>query len=267
MFCKCNFYPRSPCGERLSILLRDLCLSTFLSTLSLRRATILYTPQEEFEIDISIHALLAESDRSRRWRPSPPSNFYPRSPCGERRSPELASAKAALFLSTLSLRRATPRCRQHSRARRFLSTLSLRRATISGLRHKCAIFYFYPRSPCGERLLSILIIGFSGRVFLSTLSLRRATPVIAEMTEDQSISIHALLAESDSWTEAIAAKIGHFYPRSPCGERPRSWRLRPKTRYFYPRSPCGERRLSIAFKVIICLFLSTLSLRRATKKP
>ena len=33
------------------------------------------------------------------------------------------------------------------------------------------------------------------------------------------ISIHALLAESDSRTETIAAEIGHFYPRSPCGER------------------------------------------------
>ena len=35
-------------------------------------------------------------------------------------------------------------------------------------------------------------------LFLSTLSLRRATDVIAEMTEAQSISIHALLAESDA---------------------------------------------------------------------
>ena len=34
-------------------------------------------------------------------------------------------------------------------------------------------------------------------LFLSTLSLRRATDVIALMTEAQSISIHALLAESD----------------------------------------------------------------------
>ena len=56
----------------------------FLSTLSLRRATI---PDREPAAGylISIHALLAESDPTR-WAPTCRiSNFYPRSPCGERR--------------------------------------------------------------------------------------------------------------------------------------------------------------------------------------
>ena len=55
----------------------------FLSTLSLRRATLelfLYYQDNT----ISIHALLAESDPTR-WAPTCRiSNFYPRSPCGER---------------------------------------------------------------------------------------------------------------------------------------------------------------------------------------
>ena len=34
-----DFYPRSPCGERLAVLMISLLVSTFLSTLSLRRAT------------------------------------------------------------------------------------------------------------------------------------------------------------------------------------------------------------------------------------
>ena len=57
--------------------------------------------------EISIHALLAESD-------SPPDScyldnidFYPRSPCGERREPDSGRVRHAVFLSTLSLRRAT----------------------------------------------------------------------------------------------------------------------------------------------------------------
>ena len=58
-------------------------------------------------MSISIHALLAESDRSRPWRPRPPSNFYPRSPCGERRFNPLKTLIILTFLSTLSLRRAT----------------------------------------------------------------------------------------------------------------------------------------------------------------
>ena len=58
-------------------------------------------------IQISIHALLAESDPGlltpllgRRY-------FYPRSPCGERPTNAATTANEALFLSTLSLRRAT----------------------------------------------------------------------------------------------------------------------------------------------------------------
>ena len=78
-----------------------------------------------------------------------------------------------------------------------------------------------------------------------------------------------------------------FYPRSPCGERPRGLRFPPLGMYFYPRSPCGERRClgclitsSIPISIHALLaesdaeklhkrpppakFLSTLSLRRAT---
>ena len=37
---------------------------------------------------------------------------------------------------------------------RFLSTLSLRRATIKLFYKFTAFNYFYPRSPCGERLIA-----------------------------------------------------------------------------------------------------------------
>ena len=78
----------------------------------------------------------------------------------------------------------------------FLSTLSLRRATgqnlINGIRLVISIHallaesddpdvdsltddvYFYPRSPCGERQFSRQLIHHQS-AFLSTLSLRRAT--------------------------------------------------------------------------------------------
>ena len=79
------------------------------------------------------------------------------------------------------------------------------------------------------------------------------------------ISIHALLAESDSKDPCIHTSCWNFYPRSPCGERPylncfvqkhtekisihallaesdRHWQTgQSRTRHFYPRSPCGER--------------------------
>ena len=79
-------------------------------------------------------------------------------------------------------------------------------------------------------------------IFLSTLSLRRATTGNASGIHTHWISIHALLAESDGQIERRAAD-----PRD-----------------FYPRSPCGERRILAYSSVMPRVFLSTLSLRRAT---
>ena len=105
---------------------------------------------------------------------------------------------------------------------------------------------------------------------------------------DNIISIHALLAESDNLHVAIALDSPNFNPRSPCGERPCTWRRSARIfADFNPRSPCGERRrdagigeldLIISIHALLAesdrtarclhgrsqLFQSTLSLRRAT---
>ena len=123
--------------------------------------------------------------------------------------------------------------------------------------------------------------------FLSTLSLRRATKRAVRGTMRAIISIHALLAESDNTGQPVRGLPSYFYPRSPCGERPGKYircvlpvlisihallaesdcpglgfgyavrisihALLAESdgqaqaaiiafRHFYPRSPCGERR-------------------------
>ena len=83
-----HFYPRSPCGERRRRTYQQGEEQAFLSTLSLRRATVKLFRQN-YECFISIHALLAESD-------------WDKNGCG----------KSWRFLSTLSLRRATTDMRQ-----------------------------------------------------------------------------------------------------------------------------------------------------------
>ena len=106
------------------------------------------------------------------------------------------------------------------------------------------------------------------QAFLSTLSLRRATVKIGI-----------------DFIDGI-----NFYPRSPCGERHHYLIPKIGTLHFYPRSPCGERRqikqtcraetsisihallaesdsMMLSMVVIRILFLSTLSLRRATIRP
>ena len=146
-------------------------------------------------------------------------DFYPHSPCGERPGGKIHNPGKILFLSTLSLRRATRHgphlARRHNR---FLSTLSLRRATWKGSELICRLVYFYPHSPCGER--------------------------------------HVRITHNPGPC--------YFYPHSPCGERLYPSQCRTLARDFYPHSPCGERPNLLTLEPSAKIFLSTLSLRRAT---
>ena len=173
------------------------------------------------------------------------------------------------------------------------------------------IFYFYPRSPCGERPVSECC-GIFLALFLSTLSLRRATSMRSKLGNTISISIHALLAESDvtviGGTYANKISIHALLAESDfariCSPADgcisihallaesdggilfwitficpflSTLSLRRATSllnncyhnglYFYPRSPCGERLAKIRRGKAGAQFLSTLSLRRATDSP
>ena len=214
-----DFYPRSPCGERLvNGDVRSSCFGNFYprspcgERLRLYRLSLITLP-------ISIHALLAESDIGYTI------NFHTK----------------PRFLSTLSLRRATTRTKRIDRNIAFLSTLSLRRATSQQPRGTTRTTYFYPRSPCGERPM-MLSMGAILISFLSTLSLRRATGLsyfyIIKITDFYPRSPCGERQISCAWS---ASKLGDFYPRSPCGERHTDPRKVLYMIYFYPRSPCGER--------------------------
>ena len=147
-----NFYPRSPCGER-------------------QRVNQFSTKAK----DISIHALLAESDKRIRHRRLKPRHFYPRSPCGERLTSNFQRSKPAEYFYPRSPCGERPRertsikpifgisihallaesdCRKGSR-RCVLSGISIH-ALLAESDFKMPVparIYsnFYPRSPCGER--------------------------------------------------------------------------------------------------------------------
>ena len=104
----------------------------------------------------------------------PNPDFYPRSPCGERHTHPVTVFICIIFLSTLSLRRATSEFWTAPNHPSFLSTLSLRRATVAPVLAVGRTGYFYPRSPCGERHDTSVLMQCQVK-FLSTLSLRRAT--------------------------------------------------------------------------------------------
>ena len=239
-----SFYPRSPCGERHA------------------------KPWRKYHTaDVSIHALLAESDRMAALTTFPALCFYPRSPCGERHVACGYWHKLHRFYprSPCGERLTMPDlCQRYVRVsiHALLAESDLTACIASPARKS-----FYPRSPCGERQ-DIHIIWACMSRFLSTLSLRRATEVPEDQYTALSVSIHALLAESDYRSYNLCSydprflstlslrratrnsepggNLGSgFYPRSPCGERPRACRALSPRPCFYPRSPCGERRIAL----------------------
>ena len=78
---------------------------------------------------------------------------------------------------------------------------------------------FNPRSPYGERLLSLSKL-FHWRLFQSTLPLRGATNIPPHSLLLIDISIHAPLTGSDAAGNLAPADLPDFNPRSPYGERP-----------------------------------------------
>ena len=190
--------------------------------------------------------------------------FYPRSPCGERPLRRMSYKLFLPFLSTLSLRRATQlqystglatiisihallaesdlvALGKSAAVHPFLSTLSLRRATPSLIFTYFAAFYFYPRSPCGER--------------------RRR---FAAWTGCLRISIHALLAESDDegrrWDKDLLRFLSTLSLRRATVSISRSGGFTP----FLSTLSLRRATFNPLKTFIILAFLSTLSLRRAT---
>ena len=138
---------------------------------------------------ISIHALLAESDNAHLYYHS--------------RGLKFLSTLAArwvlltlIFLSTLSLRRATDQTILKVYGYGISIHALLAESDVAKSYLLSVVVYFYPRSPCGERLCAFVSL-FGVFLFLSTLSLRRATLKEQEARCKLMISIHALLAESD----------------------------------------------------------------------
>ena len=147
----------------------------FLSTLSLRRATVHYD-NYNLHCTISIHALLAESDGVFNLFANPGSTISIHALLAESDFPIVPAELTTLV---------------------FLSTLSLRRATRLQFICKPGQYYFYPRSPCGERR-----------------SKKSDHPLPTSNFYPRSPCGERRSKKSDH-----PLPTSNFYPRSPCGER------------------------------------------------
>ena len=282
-----DFYPRPPRGGRHLVAMEGETDSKFLSTPSARRATagaplcgcspMYFYPRPPrggrpfrdrqvngFDV-ISIHALREEGDGYA------DDSFISIEP----------------FLSTPSARRATDGGRDRSQHREisihalreegdatsfpeqsddclFLSTPSARRATCMRQEQNSSIcISIHALREEGD--IASRAHGLAGHLFLSTPSARRATYAACCTPWHQSISIHALREEGD---------CGH-----PVCQRQQSISIHalreegdsknsspsPGTVNFYPRPPRGGRLADLVGVVVVGVFLSTPSARRATQ--
>ena len=135
-----------------ALVMRCKALMRFLSTLSLRRATVIQCAHRVSTVD-----------------------FYPRSPCGERPTSKLGRLRVFRFLSTLSLRRATKYgyCRGwgfYISIHALLAESDLGRAAKPVMTAGISIHALLAESD-GCAICAII----QRKRFLSTLSLRRAT--------------------------------------------------------------------------------------------
>ena len=148
---RCHFYPRSPRGERLCAMSTSLGTLGFLSTLPARGATnCRLCPVRGFRF---LSTLPARGATIVVWvSANERTDFYPRSPRGER----LSCCRAAAAPCLISIH--APR----------------EGSDPSPDGQKSFTPHFYPRSPRGERLTSIIPC-WPTSVFLSTLPARGAT--------------------------------------------------------------------------------------------
>ena len=174
---------------------------------------------------------------------TPHQNFYPRSPCGERRSGHLdIRRRDAISIHALLAESDGFSGALRAAKHKFLSTLSLRRATTRrASRQQPAGISIHallaesdqlptPEPPRVIRFLSTLSLRratlilhmahLMEHLFLSTLSLRRATveKVLADVYYQAFLSTLSLRRATGK-AQTLKIPPLYFYPRSPCGER------------------------------------------------
>ena len=168
-------------------------------------------------------------------------NFYPRSPCGERPTPQPSGQYDGLISIHALLAESDPHIRNTLPGHPDISIHALLAESDRWVQlRRRRSTDFYPRSPCGERHRQLTHHLLTYR-FLSTLSLRRATSVRPETHRRDAISIHALLAESDDTSKDVikTASISIHALLAESDKHPTN--PKDRKRNFYPRSPCGER--------------------------
>ena len=192
-------------------------------------------------LQISIHAPLVGSDRVLKLRRGRYPDFNPRSPCGERPRSQAYGSSLPHFNPR------SPCGERHYWVTHYVNGLPISiHAPLAGSDHARPVDA--PFQPVFQSTLPLrgatVVAAELGTCyqFQSTLPLRGATLASKLLRISVAISIHAPLTGSDVLCSSKVAKVCHFNPRS----------------------PCGERQSSLPMSAANTLFQSTLPLRGAT---
>ena len=191
----------------------------FLSARPVRAATWVTVPVEPTqEMFLSARPVRAATVL-RKWFRRPWHCFYPRDPCGPRRTPSLI--------------------------RRLTMWVSIR-ATRAGrdcqkLKHCLLVICFYPRDPCGPRQAFADKV-FREMLFLSARPVRAATCPWSTPTGTATLFLSARpVRAATSPVFQCRCQPWCFYPRDPCGPRRGSIPSRRRPRYVSIRATCAGR--------------------------
>ena len=297
------FYPRPPRGGRQRARFRSSSSAKFLSTPSARRATFNWRPvhvsgvflstpsarratpvdfSRGVNVRISIHALREEGDR---WccRESMNQRRFLSTPSARRATWWAACWLVGWCISIHALREEGDEIIIAIPNRKAISIHALRE---EGDDYRLGSGFtsddFYPRPPRGGRL-DDLIHALANNGFLSTPSARRATGLRRAWKRMQTISIHALREEGDTFWIAVYL-VSQQFLSTPSARRATNQPFQFPTyftisihalreegdlacrctstagRYFYPRPPRGGRR-SISLRGLLLMGISIHALR------
>ena len=180
--------------------MRELLLryQEFLSTLSLRRATCRQASHARRGVQGFLSTLsLRRATNARMSRTVRPVNFYPRSPCGERRRLVDLCRSMGNFYPRSPCGERPGRCGRKEQGSGISIHALLAESDAPDQRAAHGTSDFYPRSPCGERPADCAVLvhlyDFYPRSPCGERQVGKDT-----YKYRQPISIHALLAESDT---------------------------------------------------------------------
>ena len=204
-----TFYPRSPCGERREHTTPPPGAWTFYPRSPCGERPNMTTYEFNNGM-LSIHALLAESDApgaaiGHRLRP-----FYPRSPCGERLHLFASSGvDFTLSIHALLAESDNPKIRLSLTIMLSIHAL-LAESDLINTYHRIFGDGFYPRSPCGERLNSSYAALDGASVSIHALLAESDERADSLAHTPPEVSIHALLAESDQLPAPKPPRVVRF---------------------------------------------------------